>query len=112
MSAPIQDNIPEFFRGASFEAVMRLPPNIEENYFAEWYALSQIRREGKLTKDGIIGELDFKWIGPNEFLLSSNETDKWPLGMAEFDVLFSSKQGRRIRTKTLRVMIRDGVTKD
>lgn len=112
MAAPIQDNIPEFARGSSFEAVMSLPQSVQEDYFAEWQALSQIREEGNLTKEGILGELDLKWLGPRQFVLSSDDTDKWPLGMAEFDVLFSSKQGRRIRTKTLRILIKDGPTRD
>lgn len=112
MSAPIQDNIPEFARGSSFEAVMSLPESVQEDYFAEWQALSQIREEGNLTAEGIIGDLSLKWLGPRQFILSSDETDKWKLGMAEFDVLFSSKQGRRIRTKTLRILIKDGPTRN
>ena len=112
MSAPIQDNIPEFARGSSFEAVMSLPASVEVSYFATWQPLSQIRKEGNLTKEGLIGDLTFKWLEGNQFLLSSNDTDKWPLGMAEFDVLFSSRQGRRIRTKTVRVFIKAGPTQD
>lgn len=112
MSAPIQDNIPEFARGSSFEAVMSLPESVAENYFATWQPLSQIREEGNLTKDGLIGDLSLKWVGPRQFILSSNDTDKWKLGMAEFDVLFSSKQGRRIRTKTMRILIKAGPTQD
>ena len=112
MTAPIQDNIPVFKRGASFEAVVRLPSTVEENYFIEWQPLSQIRKEGDMTKEGLIGELTFKWLEPNVMLLSNDETDKWPLGMAEFDILFSSNQGRRIRTKTLRIDIQAGPTQD
>lgn len=112
MSAPIQDNIPEFARGSSFEAVMTLPQSVAENYFAEWQPLSQLRKEGNLTKEGLIDDLTLTWLGPREFILSNNDTDKWPLGMAEFDVLFSSRQGRRIRTKTLRVLIKAGPSVD
>lgn len=112
MSAPIQDNIPEFARGSSFEAVMSLPLSVEEDYFLTWQALSQIRAEGNLTSGGLIGDLELKWLGPRQFLLSSDDTDNWPLGMAEFDVLFSSNQGRRIRTKTLRINIKAGQTQE
>jgi hypothetical protein len=111
MSAPIQDNIPEFARGSTFEAVISLPESIAENYFAEWQALSQIREEGNLTTDGIMGDLELSWLGPRQFMLKTDDTDNWPLGMAEFDVLFSSGEGRRIRTKTVRIMIKDGPTK-
>jgi hypothetical protein len=112
MSAPIQDNIPEFARGSTFEAVMTLPQSVAENYFSSWQPLSQIRREGNLTSEGLIDDLTLAWLGPREFILSSNDTDEWPLGIAEFDVLFSSNQGRRIRTKTLRVLIKAGPTQD
>lgn len=108
----ITDNVHEFARGASFEAVMSLPVNVPDSYFADWQALSQIRREGNLTKEGLIGDLTFKWLGPREFVLSSNDTDNWPLGMAELDVLFTSRQGRRIRTKSLRLKIKAGPTRD
>lgn len=116
MSAPIQDNIAEYARGSSFEAVMSLPDSVEPNYFATWQALSQIRKEGNLTKEGLIADLDFRWLEDGgqgrKFLLSSDDTDKWPLGMAEFDILFSSNQGRRIRTKAVRVLIKAGPTQD
>lgn len=111
MSAPIQDNIPEFTRGSSFEAVMTLPNSVEAHYFDTWQALSQIRKEGELTASGLIGTLTLTWLGPREFILKTNNTDTWPLGMAEFDVLFS-KEGRRIRTKTLRILIKAGPTQD
>ena len=112
MAAPVQDNIPVFKRGATFEAVIKLPDSVAPNYFADWQPLSQIREEGNLTKSGLIGDLDLKWLGDRELILSSNDTDKWKLGMAEFDVLFSSKKGRRIRTKTLRIDIQAGPTQD
>lgn len=112
MAAPIQDNIPVFKRGSTFEAVVKLPDSVAPNYFDDWQPLCQIREEGNYTKSGLIGDLDLKWIGDREFILSSDDTDKWKLGMAEFDVLFSSKQGRRIRTKTLRILIQAGATQD
>ena len=106
----IADTVHDFARGATFEAVMSLPISVPDNYFAEWQPFSQIRRDGQLTKEGLIGELDFKWLGPREFVLISDDTDKWPLGKAELDVLFTSKQGRRIRTKTVRLNITVGVS--
>lgn len=108
----IADVVHEFARGASFEAVVTLPINVPDNYFEDWQALCQLRRAGNLTKQGLIGDLDFKWLGPREFVVSSNDTDKWPLGAAEFDVLFSSRQGRRIRTKKVTVEITHGATLD
>lgn len=112
MSAPIQDNTPSFARGSTFEAVVSLPLSVVDDYFLDWQPLSQIREEGNLTKTGLIGDLELKWLGPRQFVLSSNDTDKWRLGMAEFDVLFSSRQGRRIRTKTIRIEIKAGPTQE
>ena len=108
----IADTVHDFARGSTFEAVMSLPASVPDNYFNEdWLPLSQIRRDGQLTKDGLIGELDFKWLGPRQFVLSTDDTDKWPLGRAELDVLFTHKQtGRRIRTKTVKVHITHGVS--
>ena len=55
----IADTVHDFARGATFEAVMSLPVSVPDNYFLEWQPLSQIRRDGQLTKEGLIGELDF-----------------------------------------------------
>ena len=91
---------------------MTLPENIEDNYFATWQALSQLRKAGNYQKGGLIAELDFKWIGPRQFVLSSNDTDNWPIGRAQLDVLFTSNTGRRLRTKKLTVHITHGITTD
>lgn len=106
----IADTIHDFAKGSTFEAVMSLPESVQDNYFANWQVLSQIRRAGQLTKDGIFGEFDFKWLGPRQFSLTTDDTDKWPLGLAEFDVLFTSNTGRRIRTKTITIKITAGVS--
>jgi hypothetical protein len=112
----IADKVHEFARGASFEVIMSLPINVPDMYFHTWQPLSQIRQAGNLTKDGLIGELTFTWLedgeGGRKFMLSSEETDRWPFGDAELDVLFSSPTGRRIRTKKLTVKIVPGITAD
>lgn len=106
----IAETIHDFARGSTFEAVMSLPESVPEDYFLNWQPLSQIRRAGQLTKAGMIGEFDFKWLGPREFSLTTDDTDRWPLGVAEFDVLFTSTTGRRIRTKTVQIKITAGVS--
>ncbi len=107
----ISDQVHEFSRGSSFEAIMSLPASIDENYFQLWIATSQLRQYGKITKTGFIADLDFTWIDGWKFILTSDETDKWPLGEAELDVLFTHPTtGRRIRTKKLRIKIKHGVT--
>ena len=108
----IADQVHEFSRGASFEAIMSLPVSIPENYFADWQPFCQLRKVGSITESGYIGELALTWTGPREFLLSSDETDKWPLGKAELDILFTSPQGRRIRTKKLVIDIKHGTSID
>lgn len=112
----IADKVHEFARGASFEVIMSLPSNVEADYFIDWRALSQLRKAGKPTEEGYIADLKFKWLdeeGHRKFMLSSNDTDKWPLGAAVFDVLFITRKGdRRIRTKQLQIMITDGVTQN
>ena len=108
----IADTIHDFAKGSTFEAVMSLPESVQDNYFQGWQVLSQIRRAGQLTKEGIFAEFDFKWLGNvhRQFVLSTDDTDKWPLGLAEFDVLFTSNTGRRIRTKTVQIKITAGVS--
>lgn len=110
----IADKVHEFNRGASFEAVMGLPVNVEPGYFTGWTPVCQLREYGKPASDSLIADIDFKWIvdEPNKFILSSNDTDNWPLCFAELDVLFVSPTGRRIRTKKLVIRIQDGVSKD
>lgn len=112
----IADKVHEFARGASFEVIMSLPANVAADYFLEWRALSQLRKAGKPTEEGYISDLKFQWIdeeGHRKFLLSSNDTDKWPLGAAVLDVLFITRKGdRRIRTKQLEIIITDGATQN
>jgi hypothetical protein len=110
----IADKVHEFARGASFEAVMSLPVNIADDYFLTWQVVCQLRKLDHATADGFISDIDFRWIDgePNKFTLTQNDTDKWPLGMAELDVLFIHTSGRKIRTKALVIKIRDGVSKE
>jgi len=107
----ISDQVHEFSRGASFEAILSLPTSIAENYFALWTPTSQIRQAGKLTVEGLIGNLTFSWLDGRKFMLVSNDTASWPLGAAELDVLFTEPNtGRKIRTKKLYIDIQHGVT--
>jgi hypothetical protein len=106
----IADTIHEFARGSTFEAIMSLAETVPDNYFSNYSTLSQIRRAGQLTNDGLIGVLDFTWLGPRQFSLITNQTDDWPLGLAEFDVLFTAPDGRRIRTKTITLRIKAGIS--
>lgn len=108
----LDQTVHEFNRGATFEAVMSLPENVEENYFQDWFPLVQLRKEGDYSPEGLIADLEFRWLGPRQFIVSSNDTDNWAIGPAHFDILFTSRQGRRIRTKACRVKIMPGVTLD
>ena len=110
----IADKVHEFARGASFEAVVGLPINIPDDYFLPWQVICQLRQAGHSTGEGFIADIDFSWIDnePNKFTLTQNDTDTWPLGIAELDVLFIHATGRKIRTKTLTIKVRDGVSKE
>lgn len=109
----IANDIHEFSRGATFEALLGLPENVAPDFFTTWTAVSQIRQAGKLTKDGLIDDLIFEWVAPGEsrqFRLINHDTAQWPLGAAELDVMFISPEGKKMRTKKFEIKITHGVT--
>lgn len=104
----------EFKRGATLGLVVRLPPNIQDGFFTNWDISSQIRRHKNNTLKGFIADLNATWIESpdnNMVLIHHSDTTEWPLGLAEFDLKFTSPTGTVVKSVTVSVNITDGVTK-
>lgn len=101
-----------FKRGATFNVTLALPTYVAAGHFADWTATAQLRRFEDDSLKGLLADLDFEWVDPvdaRSFVLSANDTADWPLGLAEFDVMFE-KDGRKVRTKTTQIRIKRGIT--
>ncbi len=82
-----------FKRGATFKVLLELPESFALDYFEGWEPRSQIRRRGHDGDKGYISDLDFAWVDEGvsrQFTLAVENTEYWPLGEAEVDVVFTS----------------------
>jgi hypothetical protein len=101
-----------FKRGATFNVTMALPSYVVAGHFADWTATAQVRRFEDDSARGLLADLVFEWIDPLQalsFTLTADETADWPLGLAEFDVMFE-KDGRKVRTRTTQIRVKRGIT--
>ncbi len=101
-----------FKRGATFNVTLALPSYVVAGHFSEWTPTAQLRRFEDDSARGLLADLDFAWVDPvdaRSFTLTANDTAGWPLGLAEFDVMFEH-EGRKVRTKTTQIRIKRGIT--
>lgn len=99
MSKPVP-----FKRGTTFSFVLDTPSSIVDGFFLDWDVKAQIRKERNNTPAGLIANLSIMWVDEEttrNLTLSYNNTDSWPLGIAEVDVLFVSPTGQRMRSETM-----------
>lgn len=104
-----------FTRGASFNALLKIPTSIPDGFFANWTLRCQVRKAGSELSTGFIGEVSVSWIDPlttRTIAIKHDATDNWPLGGAEFDVLFVSPNGEKMYTQKIAFTIQRGVTKN
>lgn len=113
-----------FTRGATLEFLMELPPEIPENWFNNGTTISttlsaKLRLKDQAGEDGLIADLNPTWESDTNytkirFLVS--DTSAFPLGAAEFDVLFTkTKTGtgayvKKYRSQKVAITIEDGVS--
>lgn len=101
-----------FKRGATFNVTMALPSYVATGHFADWTPTAQLRRFEDDSAKGLLADLTFEWTDPEDaraFTLTATDTADWPLGLAEFDVMFT-KDDRKVRTKTTQIRIKRGIT--
>lgn len=103
-----------FKRGSTFSFQMAMPDNLAAGYFGSWRVEAQIRKEGSSSPAGLIADLSPFWADPatnTQLVIFHANTDGWPLGRAEMDVLFTSGGGQKVRSKTVIFDIQRGITK-
>lgn len=108
MSKPVP-----FKRGTTFSFVLAIPSTIVDGFFLDWDVKAQIRKERNNTPTGLIADLSTMWVDEEttrSLALAYSNTDGWPLGIAEVDVLFVSPTGQRLRSETMVFSIEREIT--
>lgn len=127
----IQTKIPKvFIRGQTLEFLMELPYDIPADYFnnmtedpatsTSTTLASELRQVQNAGTSGLIAPLTVTWETGTKLRFHADNTGNWPLGPAEFDVVFvrttidlDSGQPtavRWFRSLPVRITIADGVT--
>lgn len=108
-------NKPKIFkRGGDFSIILTLPSYVQPDHFADWTATAQVRKYQNDGASGFIANLVFEWLPDSQhlgFRLTNEDTDNWPLGLAEMDVLFTSPTGKKTQTQTVIFKIDRGITR-
>lgn len=103
-----------FRRGATFAYAVTIPATFHDGYFRLWEVHAQVRKINNETRNGLISTLAKHWedsLTTRRLIVFDGDTDQWPLGLVESDVLLISSTGYRIRTKPLYLKIERGVTR-
>jgi hypothetical protein len=109
-----RQNPKTFYRGTTFAYAVNIPPVFHDGYFRLWDIQAQVRKIDNETRNGLISTLAKHWedsITTRRLIVFDGDTDHWPLGLVETDVLFISTTGYRIRTKPLFLKIERGVSR-
>lgn len=108
--------LPTFFkRGSSFSMSLKIPDSIENGMFQGWQVKCQVRKKNNDFDNGFIADVACIWVDPittRVLALQHDATDNWPVGEAEFDILFVSPKGQRVRSNTWTIEIIRGVTQN
>ena len=91
-------------QGGTFEVLASIPMNFPDGHFAAYATQSQLRS----LAGGLISTLQLSWADPlttRVLKLRSNDTATWPIGMAQFDILFTSPTGDRTYTSKQPVLV-------
>lgn len=103
-----------FKRGSTLSLMFRIPERFDAGFFKDWFITAQLRKEKNDSPNGLIADIGCFWGDPTtatRVVLNHQLTDKWPLGNAELDILFTSVDGTRVRTNTIPVVIQRGITR-
>jgi hypothetical protein len=103
-----------FKRGADFNVTMLLPSWVTAGHFAGYTGSAQIRRLQDESVEGLISTIDFEWLDPEDaraFRLSKSDTQAWPVGLAELDVMFTGPEDQKIVSETVMIKIVRNITR-
>lgn len=143
LSVEVQPEVPKsFIRGQTMEFIMDLPCDVPAKYFHNTVienpgptqvttstttaVTSELRQVQNAGASGKIATLDVRWEDLIEYTklhFEADNTDNWPLGPAEFDVVFVrtvtvtdastgqvTSKTKKFRSNPVRITITDGVT--
>mgnify|MGYP003544896685 FL=1 len=102
-----------FKRGTTFSFVLEIPSTTVDGFFMDWGVKAQIRKQNNDNASGLIADLTTSWVDAEttrNLILSFSMTDKWPLGIAEVDVLYTAPSGQRMRSHTITFNIERDIT--
>lgn len=122
-----------FVRGQTLEFVMELPCDVPKDYFhssvvgppavvTDTVLSSELRRAEQAGPGGFIADLNPVWEPNTNYIkirFKAENTEAWPLGPADFDVLFErsvlttppgSTATKKFRSLPVRIEILAGVT--
>lgn len=120
-----KESVPKtFIRGATLEFLMELPKDIPTTFFDNGTTIStalsaKLRSLQNAGEGGLIADLSPVWEAGSSYTkirFFVSDTSEFPLGPAEFDVLFTkTKTGsgayvKKYRSNMVRIDIVDGVT--
>ena len=100
-------------KGADFSYTLEIPASIVGNRLTQTHPTAQLRRDRSNLPSDLIAELATRWVDPatgRKLEVSHQSTWDWPVGLAEFDVLFTTMDGRTEYSTTVKVDIQPGIT--
>ena len=103
-----------FIRGSTFNFAMAIPTELADGFLQDYTPEAHLRKARNDLPSGFIAKLDCFWADPSTtriLVLYHALTEKWPVGLAEMDVLFRSSSGHVLRSKLFPFIIQRGITK-
>lgn len=102
-----------FVRGNAFSHTFDVPPAYADGTLANWLPLAQARVADNRLPEGLIVTLDHAWVDPTvarKIRVTTPNTEHWPVGLFEVDVLLTSPSGDYARLPKLVMECVPGVT--
>ena len=103
-----------FKRGTTFSFAMKVDPDIADATFLGWDVKAQVRKHKNDMESGLIAQIPCFWLDPKTTRFVGvfySLTEKWPLGLIDMDIRFTSPNGVRICSKTITFLVERGITK-
>lgn len=107
------DRPPLFRRGTSLIQTLTIENSFANGYFANWLPLAQVRVANNVQPDGLIATLDCAWedaMLTRKMGIRINNTEGWPAGLIQLDLLLTSPSGESYRTPPMVFDCVPGVT--
>ena len=103
-----------FKRGTNFQFTFSFPESVTPGQFADWTVRAELRRFRHPHAEGLISAIPAVWDNTEteaRVTVTQHDTEAWPLGLAEFDILLTSPTGQKVLTSTLLFDIQRGITR-